>query len=547
MHRLRRLLAVAVLLAVVAWLSFDAVLLRLPGLLDGWRNPTGPNIELSWQKGPDAAAVPADERPPNVVVIVADDLGYADLSLNGGLANGVVQTPHIDSIAREGVRFTNAYAASATCAPSRAALLSGRYATRFGFEFTPTPDGMTRLVRRFFQRDGLLRHPVTVEAAGDELPFPRMGMPAEEITLAEVLRDAGYHTAHIGKWHLGNVDGMAPHEQGFAESLLLASGKYLPDGDPAGVESRQDFDPIDRFLWPTMKYAASFNGSPRFAPEGYLTDYYTREAVRVIEANRNRPFFLYLAHWAPHTPLQAAKADYDALAHIPDHRTRVYAAMLRALDRGVGEVLGALRDNGLERNTIVIFTSDNGGANYVGIPGLNRPFRGWKMTFFEGGIRVPLFVKWPARLRRGSLDARPAHHVDVFATAAAAAGAPLPADRPIDGIDLIARGDQRGGGDRTLFWRSGHYQAVRSGRWKLQVATRPEMVRLYDLQEDPTEKNDLAAAQPDRVRMLRNRLAAFNAEQAPPLWPSRIEVPVSIDKTLAEAEDAADDFVYWPN
>jgi uncharacterized sulfatase len=547
MHRLRWILAVAAALAVVAWLSFDAVVLRLPGLIDGYRNPTGPNIDVSWQKGPDTPAAPADERPPNIVLIVADDLGFNDLSLHGGVAKGSVRTPNIDSIAREGVRFTNGYSASGTCAPSRAAILSGRYGTRFGFEFTPTPDGMTRLVDRYFERDGLLRRPVLLENAVEPLPFARMGMPASEITIAEVLRDKGYHTVHIGKWHLGNVDGMAPHEQGFAESLLLASGKYLPDDDANVVNSRQDFDPIDKFLWPTMKYAASFNGGPRFAPRGYLTDYYTEEAVKVIEANRNRPFFLYLAHWAPHTPLQASKADYDALAHIPDHRTRVYAAMIRALDRGVGQVLEALRANGVEENTLVLFTSDNGGANYVGLPGINSPWRGWKMSFFEGGIRVPFFARWPARMGRGSLDARPVHHADLFATAAAAAGADLPADRAIDGIDLVARRDQRGGGDRTLYWRSGHYQAVRSGRWKLQVAARPEKVWLFDLHEDPTEKNNLAAANPGKVRQLQALLAAFNAEQAQPLWPAQVEVPVSIDKTLVDAESPDDEYVFWPN
>ena len=272
-------------------------------------------------------------------------------------------------------------------------------------------------------------------------------MPPSEITIAELLKQRDYHTVHIGKWHLGRANGMAPEDQGFDESLLMASGLYLPKDDPEVVNSKQDFDPIDKFLWRALHYSASFNGGETFEPAKYLTDYYTEEAVKVIEANRDRPFFLYLAHWAPHTPLQATRADYDALDHIGLHRERVYAAMIRALDRGVGQVLEALRANGLEENTLVFFTSDNGGAGYIGLPGVNQPFRGWKITLFEGGIHVPYFLKWPAHIEAGqTVRDPPVHHFDFFATAAAAAGAALPTDRTLDGVDLTAhaRGEAAG-------------------------------------------------------------------------------------------------------
>jgi uncharacterized sulfatase len=546
---LRWTAGIVVAIGVVVWLNFDAILLRLPGILDGIRNPTGPNREVTWDQSPSAATLPPARRPPNIVVIVADDLGWNDVSVRGGGIAGL-PTPSIDSIARDGVQFTNGYAASGTCAQSRAAILSGRYPTRFGFEFTPTPKGMSALVARFFTRPGLLRKPLVFQdRIGNELPFEKMGMPPGEVTIAEVLRSAGYHTAHIGKWHLGDVDGMAPNDQGFDESLLMASGKYLPDDDPNVVNSKQDFDPIDKFLWPTMKYAARFNGSPRFAPRGYLTDYYTDEAIKVIEANRNRPFFLYLAHWAPHSPLQASKADYGALAQISDPRLRVYAAMIRALDRGVGRVLEALRANGLEENTLVVFVSDNGGANYLGLDGLNDPFRGWKITLFEGGIHVPFFMKWPARLQAGGVYAAPVHHVDIFATAAAAAGAALPAGRKIDGVDLLPylTGARQGDPHPALFWRQGHYQAVQSGGWKLQVAERPAKTWLFHLAEDPTEQRNVADAEAEKVRQLKALLAAHNAEQVPPAWPAVAEIPVSIDKTLAEPEAEDDEYVYWPN
>jgi arylsulfatase A-like enzyme len=543
---------VATLVAVagIGWLFQDEILLGLVGFAAQRRLPVGPNHPVVWERGSDPQGRAPGERPPNIVLILADDLGWNDPSFGGGgVAGGSMPTPNIDSLARDGVRFDTGYSANGTCAPSRAALMTGRYGTRFGFEFTPTPPGMATMVSHLWNRmPGRLRPAIRLD--GEQLPFDAMGMPASEITLAELLKGAGYHTVHIGKWHLGGKNGMAPHEQGFDESLQMASGLYLPVDDPDVVNSKQDFDPIDRFLWRALKYAASFNGGEAFAPAGYLTDYYTDEAVRVIEANKERPFFLYLAHWAPHTPLQARREDYDALSHIADHRLRVYAAMIRALDRGVGRVLEALRANGLEDNTLVFFTSDNGAPGYIGLPEVNRPFRGWKITFFEGGIHVPYFVKWPARLAAGLSYAAPVHGFDIFATAAAAAGVPLPSDRKIDGVDLLpfVRGERGGVPHRQLFWRTGHYQVALVDGWKLQVNERPPgSTWLFDLNNDPTEQTNLAAREPERVAELRRALAAHDAEQAPSAWPSLTESPINIDKTLAEPDAPDDEYIYWPN
>ena len=203
----------------------------------------------------------------------------------------------------------------------------------------------------------------------------------------------------LGKWHLGGTATTRPEARGFDEALAFYDGAsmFLPEGHPNVVNSKQEFDPIDKFLWPNLRFGVRYNGSKQFEPDVYMTDYLGREAVRAIEANKNRPFFMYLSFNAPHTPLQALKSDYDALAGIKDHRLRVYGGMIRALDRNVGLVLDALKAQGLEENTLVIFTSDNGGANYIGLPDINKPFRGWKATFFEGGIHVPFFMKWPAK------------------------------------------------------------------------------------------------------------------------------------------------------
>lgn len=553
MRRGLTIIVTILFLAVAGWWAFERYGMLLPGLVMDWQDPIGPTEAVRFAAGPDHPEHPPEERPPNIVLIVADDLGWNDISFyGGGVAGGSVRTPNIDGIGRAGVHFTNGYAGSATCAPSRAAIMTGRYPTRFGYEFTPMPGGMARMVTRFAGHSDEVRRPPVlrpVDGGGEELSFEAMGVPQSEITLADLLRAHDYRTIHLGKWHLGQSGGSVPPEQGFDESVNLAGLLYAPADAPYVVNAPQEFDPIDRFLWSIGRAAVRFNEGPRFEPDAYLTDYLTEHAVAAIEANRNRPFFLYLAHWAPHTPLQALRTDYDALAHIDDHSLRVYAAMIRALDRSVGAVLDALRKHGLEENTLVMFTSDNGGAHYVGLSGLNDPYRGWKATFFGGGIRTPLFLRWPTRIEPGQHIDGMSHHFDLFATAAAAAGAPLPSDRIIDGRNLLpfVTGESAGAPHDVLFWRSGHYQAVIANGWKLQVAERPPSQWLFHLESDPTEHIDVAAKYPEKVSELTALLAEHNAAQVAPLWQSRVELPVSIDKHIVEPESDDDVFVYWPN
>ncbi len=536
-------------LLVVVAMNADDIALGLIGFMAKQRQSIGPNQDIVWATGADPMGRAPAERPPNVVLILADDLGWNDLTFGGGgVAGGTVPTPHIDSIASDGATFTNGYAANGTCAPSRAALMSGRYGTRFGFEFTPTPPGMMQLVGLMPQRANRLRPAIPNDGA-ESVEYAQMGMPPSEVTIAELLADQGYHTVHIGKWHLGRSGGMAAEDQGFEESLLMANGLYLPEDHPDVVNSKQDFDPIDRFLWASMGFAASFNGGEAFEPDGYLTDYYTQQAVEVIDANKDRPFFLYLAHWAPHTPLQATREDYEALSHIELHRERVYAAMIRSLDRGVGQVLEALRRNGLEDNTLVLFTSDNGGAGYLGLPDVNDPYRGWKITLFEGGIHVPYFAKWPARIEPGTVVEAPVHHFDMYATAAAAAGASMPNDRTMDGVDLVpfATGEVEGVPHEALFWRSGASQSALVGGWKLNVSDPPGRSWLFDLTNDPTEQRDLSAERPDKLAELHAALAAHNAEQVEPAWASQASFPVNIDKDLTQPDAPDDEYIYWSN
>ncbi len=516
-------------------------------------DPVASNRAVEWTQGPDESAAPPSERPPNIILILTDDMGFNDISLyNGGAGDGSVMTPHIDAIARDGVRFDNGYAANAVCAPSRASIMTGRYSTRFGFEFTPFP----RVGATIFQWVQDIEQPplptfIDMQAL-EELPgdhYGALGMPAEEVTIAEVLRQAGYYTAHIGKWHLGSEGDKRPEAQGFVDSLDLAGLLYMPEHHPQVVNAKRSHQAIERMVWATADYAARFNGSPRFQPDGYLTDYYTAEALRVIENNRNRPFFLYLAHWGIHNPLQALKADYDALGHIEDHHLRVYSAMIRAVDRSVGAVTAKLEELGLTENTLILFTSDNGGASYIELPDVNKPYRGWKLTHFEGGTHVPFMAKWPARIQPGTVFNAPVHHIDLFHTIAAAAAAPVPDDRQMDGVDLLPylSGQSSGVPHETLFWREGHQQTVQHKGWKLIRAARPDERWLFDLAADPTEEVNLAASVPDKVAELEGLLNAHNAQQAAPLWPSVLDSPQLIDKHGGEPYVEGDEYIYWPN
>ncbi|KPF79748.1 sulfatase [alpha proteobacterium AAP81b] len=555
----RVLLGTVAAVGVGLYAGGDYIRLHMAGWLGG---RTAPNHPVDWAQGP--AAPPAAARPPNVILILADDLGYNDVSITG-TGPGGMKTPNIDAIGEQGVTFANGYAGNATCAPSRAALMSGRYATRFGYEFTPTdtrlpswfPTSVFRPDLMFARNIAEFKSESEHKAIFDEAAAKRAGppggkgLPASEVTIAEQMQSRGYHTVHLGKWHLGEAKGMRPEDQGFDESLgfIIGGQKFLPDDDPNVVNSRQDFDPIDKFLWANLPYSVQFNGSPRFAPDRYMTDYLTDNAVQAIKANRNRPFFMYLAYNAPHTPLQALKSDYDALANIKDHRLRVYAAMVRAVDRGVGKVMAELKAQGLDENTIVIFTSDNGGANYIGLPEINRPFRGWKATFYEGGMHVPFLMRWPGHIAPATKFAPMISHFDIYATASAAAGAPLPRDRTVDGVDLLpfVTGKTAGVPHQTLFWRSGAYRVVRDGDWKLQILERPVQSLLFNLATDPTERRDLAAAQPAKVAELTAKLAAHDAAQMKPAWEALIHSPIAIDTPLGVKPRPGDAYIYWSN
>ena len=490
------------------------------------KDNVGPNQEIVWQQGPDTRS---DDRP-NVIVIVADDLGINDMTDYDDLdPSGTMDTPNIDFIANSGIKFKNAYSGSATCAPSRGMIVTGRYATSTGYEFTPVPDGMARAINLFNPEETRYM----AESVESNPLFDNQGLPAKEITFAETLKDAGYYTAHIGKWHLGRGPNFAPLTQGFDESLMMASGLFLPEDDPNVVNAYLPWDPIDKFLWAILDYAASFNESSErdnwFEPKGYLTDYYTDEALKVIEANKNRPFFLYLAHWGVHTPLQALKSDYDKLTHIDNHIERVYAAMIMSLDRSVGRIVESLEANGLSDNTWIIFTSDNGGANYIGLRYINSPYRGWKLTLFEGGIKVPL-IFWKDGIASQEVAQR-AMHIDIMPTIHGLINQEL--THSVDGIDLFA--DEYDLNQRPIFWKTGHNKVVIKDNWKLQLEEYSQKQWLFNLADDPTEQLELSDQHPEKVYELMALINQHSEGAKDFIYKPPLLAIVDVDRNLKEA------------
>jgi arylsulfatase A-like enzyme len=428
-----------------------------------------------------AASAPAAEPRPNVVFVLVDDMGYADLGCTGATD---IRTPHIDRLAREGVRFTDFYANAPVCTPTRAAFLTGRYQQRVGFEWAL---GFTAQQHR---------------RVGDRwVPEPdklALGLPTSETSLARMLKGAGYGTAVVGKWHLGFRPEYNPIHHGFDEyfGVLLGHSDFY---------SYKYFDGT---------YQLYENTKPAKA-QGYLTDLINQRAVDYINRQGKKPFFLYVPYNAVHWPFQVPDRPDQVLteANKYDGTRRDYAAMLERVDQGVGQMLEALERQGVADNTLFIFSSDNGGERLSD----NTPLFNHKTTLWEGGIRVPGLMRWPARLPKGKVVRQPAITMDLTATILAATSTEPPADRKLDGINLlpILTGEQPEV-ERTFFWRvdrAGRKQkAVRHGNWKYLQDDMVEMV--FDLGEDISERRDLAYRQPEVLAKLKRLLADWEAELA---------------------------------
>lgn len=438
----------------------------------------------------DAASARQDApRRPNLIVIVGDDMGYADIGVHGGRD---IPTPNINSLAAAGVRCTNGYVSGPYCSPTRAGLLTGRYQQRFGHEFNPG-------------------------GARDPAQRDRIGLSTDETTLADRLRAAGYETALVGKWHLGEAEKFRPQRRGFDEFVGFLGGAhaYFPATRPAAAPVYDDDKPFNDYT--------------------YLTDLFARRAAEFVSRERDKPFFLYLAFNAVHTPMHATDAKLKQFAHIKDERRRQYAAVMSSMDDAIGTVLDALRRRGIENDTLIFFISDNGGPERANASD-NGPLRGGKATTWEGGIRVPFLAQWKGRLPAGAVYENPVIQLDIAPTCLAAAGVD-PKDAKMDGVNLLDAfsGKSATAPHETLYWRFGGQMAIRHGDWKLVIAREPGRntagrvpddlagAMLFNLRDDPGETRDLAKENPQVVARLARAWRDWNAGLTDPAWPAPAE------------------------
>ena len=433
---------------------------------------------------------------PNIILINVDDLGWTDLGCYG---SRYYETPHIDRLASEGMRFTDAYAAAAVCSPTRASLMTGKYPARIG---------ITDWIRAEFQGGGKENREGYTSDRSKKLkcPLNPFHLESKEVTVAEILRKRGYATCHIGKWHLG-TEAWYPDNQGF--DLNVAGCDY---GQPPGY-----FDPY--FMYPTTWYPDTLRGFPTMKPrkEGeYLTDRESDEAVAFIRRNRGNPFFINLCHYAVHTPLQAKRELIEKYAGKPvtNQKSPIYGAMIESVDDSVGRIVKTLEDLDLMNDTIIFFTSDNGGL-LMERATHNAPLRSGKGYPYEGGIRIPLIVKWPSMIEADSVSAVPVISPDMFSTICDIVDFDVSKDGQIDGKSLLPVLFSSGTIEREdIFWHFPHYRGkdvkpysiVRSNEWKLIRYYEDESFELYNLQKDISESQNLSQRYPERAIELEKKL-----------------------------------------
>jgi arylsulfatase A-like enzyme len=477
-------------------------------------------------------ASPADSLP-NIVLIVVDDLGVYDMSFYGGEK---VETPHMDGIARSGVAFGQAYVAAPMCSASRAAILTGRYPQRFGFEFQMHDRYLKNRLeylgfKYFMASDTWRARPM--EKVPRKQDIERQGLPPSEITIADMLQARGYATAIIGKWHTGSHPDNLPSHFGFdyQYGFFDAHSMYAHEGTPGITDKRIEKDFTDQYNWKRGRNHTNgiFRNYVSIDEKEHLTDAITRESIAFIRQHRDQPFFLFAAYNAPHTPLQAPDEYVELFKDEPDPVKRVYYAMIKQLDDAVGHLLGELENQQLLQNTLVIFLSDNGGATYTYTTD-NGPLRGGKITDFEGGTRVPFFMSWQGKIDVGSRYLPPVSAIDILPTIAAATGSPLPADRQIDGKNLLLYlNNDSIVPHNELFWQRGSTRAIRSGDWKVIWNAEFGDTLLFNIGKDPNETLDLFRANKELATDLIGMHENWSGSLDKPLWPSVVHFREKVD------------------
>jgi len=465
---------------------------------------------------------------PNVILIVADDLGYFDLSVYG---NPYIQTPNIDKLAYEGAICRNGYATAPICSPSRAGMLTGRYQQRFGYQMQPQQKYPgSKFEWWVFSRmntSDIEPSPYTTYPSKSQLP--KQGLPPSEVTITEMLKQKGYATAWIGKWHLGYYEPVLPKNFGFdfTYGCYEAFTLFADPNDKNIVNARID-EFTDKHIWKKgRKGACAIRRNGKVIDEKeYLTYAFEREAKEFISTHKQEPFFLYLPVNAPHTPYQAPKEIYDSLSMIKQHSTRVYYSMIIALDKMVGNIVAHLKKENIYENTLIIFTSDNGAALYSRTV-TNEPLVGGKFTFYEGGISVPLIFHYPKKIKPKTEILEPVMLFDIYATIADVAEIPMMKERQIDGVSLIPYLVDDGNNKKVhdqLYWYSDYNYAIRKGDWKLIVNKLDSTLELYRLNFEDKIENEEVSKDFEEVRLnLQLELLKWKEELPPMMWPRLVD------------------------
>ncbi|CAI2768993.1 sulfatase-like hydrolase/transferase [Flavobacterium collinsii] len=469
--------------------------------------------------------VPADRsfKKPNIIILLADDLGKYDISLYGGKST---PTPQIDSLAASGVTFTDGYVSASICSPSRAGILTGRYQERFGHEFQPG-DRYPRNNLEYYAFKYLIN--TNGWKLNPKINYPNeasiatQGLPKSEITFADLAKKQGYNTAIIGKWHLGHNKGFFPLDRGFDYhyGFYQAFSLYVPEDDNPDIINHHHKDFTDKMIWGNGRVGIGQirRDTTILKEKAYLTEKFAEEAEAFIDKNKNNPFLLYVPFNAPHTPFQVRKKYYDRFPNVKDENKRVYFAMISALDDAIGRIRAKVKKEGLEDNTLIIFASDNGGADYT-FATTNAPLKAGKFSHFEGGVNVPFALSWKGKIKPHTIYKTPVSTLDIFSTIAAAIHSNLPKDRPYDGVDLVSSVTGNKEAHKTLYWRSGDAKAIRNGDWKLIISGKTHKEWLYNLAGDKSETTDLAKKNPAKVKELHIALQNWEKGLVKPLWPN---------------------------
>ena len=466
---------------------------------------------------------------PNVILIVADDLGYNDISANG---NKLIQTTNIDQIGRNGINFSRAYATASVCAPSRAAFLTGNYQHRYGFEFLPDLFNYGPRVRKAdFKRFG---HQDNFKMWYEkDVPINQRGLDPYVNTIGDYLKKMGYQTSVIGKWHMGTHPKFSPKNYGFDYhyGITGAASLYAPIGKENIVDSKHTWDFADFITWQVSQYYTLENGKNSIPKKSeYLTDLFTKKAVSYIKENKDRPFFLHLSHMAPHGPFQAQRKYYEMFDHIEDHNKRVYYAMIKNLDDSVGEIKKTLEREGILDNTLIIFTSDNGGATYTRATN-NSPYNGGKMSNFEGGTVVPMMMQWNNKIKPQQNYSHIVSLLDIVPTILDAVESPSLSNK-YDGVSLLPFFNSVNKKPHNeLFWKTGYVKSIVSKNYKLHINEKENFKFLINLEKDAEEGNNLISKYPEKAEELTLKLNNWIKDLREPKWDSNADVSIPIDNS----------------